>query len=209
MSEHDCKGIDCIKCYELKDDEEYHLRCPDCYGPLQILFPEGWFCTGAELTLTDDGKPNEILITEVEEWDSHGNKSSGVITCVKGCLDEFTGIDRMSDARWGQGSIFDENYLCTTQSSYRQPQEKVSLIGVRNKPQSEPTGKEGLRELFLRGVQGLIGLDGFLHVLEVASAINEGATNTAILTGIHACIFFAAAYFIGHDHTHHRKEANE
>jgi len=41
-------------------------------------------------------------------------------------------------------------------------------------------------------------------VLEVISAIEEGATRTAILTSIHACIFFLGVYFIGHDHSHHK-----
>ena len=62
---------------------------------------------------------------------------------------------------------------------------------------------EKLRTGVLRSVQFLLGLDGVLHIAEVISAIQEGATRTAILTGIHACIFFAGVYFIGHDQKHH------
>ena len=63
---------------------------------------------------------------------------------------------------------------------------------------------EKLRTGVLRSVQFLLGLDGVLHVAEVISAIQEGATRTAILTSIHACIFFAGVYFIGHDQKHHQ-----
>ena len=61
-----------------------------------------------------------------------------------------------------------------------------------------------IREFLVRSAQLILGLDGVLHVLEVISAIEEGATRTAILTSIHACIFFLGVYFIGHDHSHHK-----
>ena len=61
-----------------------------------------------------------------------------------------------------------------------------------------------LREGMVRSIQFFLGLDGILHVAEVISALNEGAAMTATLTGIHACIFFAGVYFVGHDHSHHR-----
>lgn len=63
---------------------------------------------------------------------------------------------------------------------------------------------EKVRTGVLRSVQFLLGLDGVLHVAEVISAIQEDATRTAILTSIHACIFFAGVYFIGHDQKHHQ-----
>ena len=63
---------------------------------------------------------------------------------------------------------------------------------------------EKFRTGILRSVQFLLGLDGVLHIAEVISAIQEGATRTAILTGIHACIFFVGVYFIGHDQRHHQ-----
>ena len=62
-----------------------------------------------------------------------------------------------------------------------------------------------IRELLVRFSQFVLGFDGVLHVLEVVSAIEEGATRTALLTGIHACVFFIGVYFIGHDHTHHKE----
>lgn len=64
------------------------------------------------------------------------------------------------------------------------------------------------REGIVRSVQFFLGLDGVLHIAEVISAVNEGATTTAILTGLHACIFFMGVYFVGHDHTHHKDEAS-
>ena len=63
-----------------------------------------------------------------------------------------------------------------------------------------------IREFLVRSAQLILGLDGVLHVLEVISAIEEGATRTAILTSIHACIFFLGVYFIGHDHSHHKED---
>ena len=62
-----------------------------------------------------------------------------------------------------------------------------------------------IRELLVRSSQFVLGFDAVLHVLEVVSAIEEGATRTAILTGLHACVFFIGVYFIGHDHTHHKE----
>jgi len=62
------------------------------------------------------------------------------------------------------------------------------------------------RGYLTRAVQFFLGMDGFLHVLEVVSAVNEGAKITAILTSIHASIFFAGVYFVGHDHVHHNEE---
>jgi len=63
-----------------------------------------------------------------------------------------------------------------------------------------------IRGFLVRSAQFILGLDGVLHVLEVISAIEEGATRTAILTSIHACIFFLGVYFIGHDHSHHKED---
>ena len=68
------------------------------------------------------------------------------------------------------------------------------------------TIRGSIREFLVRSSQFVLGLDGILHVLEVISAIEEGATRTAILTSIHACIFFIGVYFIGHDHTHHQED---
>ena len=62
-----------------------------------------------------------------------------------------------------------------------------------------------IRELLVRSSQFVLGFDGVLHVLEVVSAIDEEATRTAILTGLHACVFFIGVYFIGHDQTHHKE----
>ncbi len=62
-----------------------------------------------------------------------------------------------------------------------------------------------IRELLVRSAQFVLGFDGVLHVIEVISAIEEGATRTAILTSFHACIFFLGVYFIGHDHSHHKE----
>ena len=68
------------------------------------------------------------------------------------------------------------------------------------------TIRGSIREFLVRSSQFVLGLDGILHVLEVISAIEEGATRTAILTSGHACIFFIGVYFIGHDHTHHQED---
>ena len=68
------------------------------------------------------------------------------------------------------------------------------------------TIRGSIREFLVRSSQFVLGLDGILHVLEVISAIEEGATRTAILTSVHACIFFIGVYFLGHDHTHHQED---
>lgn len=64
------------------------------------------------------------------------------------------------------------------------------------------------REIIVRVVQFFLALDGILHLLEVASAYYEKAWTTFALTTFHACIFFFAAYFVGHDNTHHRGEGH-
>jgi len=65
------------------------------------------------------------------------------------------------------------------------------------------------QSLVIRFVQFFLSFDGVLHILEVISAIEEGATRTAILTGFHAIIFFIAVFFIGHEHKHNRPQINE
>ena len=55
-----------------------------------------------------------------------------------------------------------------------------------------------------RLAQGVLGLDGFLHLAEVSSAYVEGAYFTLALTTLHSGVFFLGAYFVGHDLTHHR-----
>ena len=63
-----------------------------------------------------------------------------------------------------------------------------------------------IREYGLRATQFVLGIDGILHLVEVASAIYEEAWATATLTGIHALFFFIGVYLIGHDHSHHTGE---
>lgn len=63
-----------------------------------------------------------------------------------------------------------------------------------------------VRGFMARAVQFFLGLDGVLHVLEVISAYREQAWLTFGLTSFHACVFFLAAYFVGHDHSHHAKQ---
>ena len=65
------------------------------------------------------------------------------------------------------------------------------------------------QNLVMRFVQFFLSFDGVLHILEVISAIEEGATRTAILTGFHAIIFFIAVFFIGHEHKHNRPQIHE
>ena len=65
--------------------------------------------------------------------------------------------------------------------------------------------KTGVRPYLTRFIQFFLGLDGILHGLEVISAYYEEAWTTFALTTFHACIFFFAAYFVGHDHSHHVK----
>lgn len=69
--------------------------------------------------------------------------------------------------------------------------------------------KTGVRPYLTRFVQFFLGLDGFLHGLEVVSAYYEKAWTTFALTTFHACIFFFAAYFVGHDHSHHVKPKDD
>jgi len=64
------------------------------------------------------------------------------------------------------------------------------------------------REYGLRVTQFVLGMDGILHLAEVASAVYEEAWATATLTGIHALFFFIGVYLIGHDHSHHQDEAH-
>jgi len=63
-----------------------------------------------------------------------------------------------------------------------------------------------IRELLVRSSQLVLGFDGVLHVIEVVSAIEEGATRTAILTGLHACVVSVAVYIYGHAHTHPQQD---
>lgn len=71
---------------------------------------------------------------------------------------------------------------------------------------------EGLTEArgwLARIIQFFLAFDGILHLLEVASAYYEEAWTTLVLTTFHALMFFIAAYFVGHDHSHHKAEAGE
>ena len=79
---------------------------------------------------------------------------------------------------------------------------------VRVAPEMKKMGgcHVSFREIVVRGTQFFLGLDGFLHVAEVISAVSEEAWFTATLTGFHACVFFIGVYFIGHDHTHHKED---
>ena len=67
----------------------------------------------------------------------------------------------------------------------------------------------GFRGTMTRFVQGFLALDGVLHLAEVISAYLEEAWTTLALTSIHATIFFIAAYFVGHDHSHHHTSEPE
>lgn len=60
-----------------------------------------------------------------------------------------------------------------------------------------------IREVLTRATQFFLGLDGVLHLVEVVSAYREQAWITFMLTSFHTLIFFAAVYFVGHDHSHH------
>ncbi len=62
-----------------------------------------------------------------------------------------------------------------------------------------------VREVLTRATQFFLGLDGVLHLAEVVSAYREEAWITFGLTSFHTLIFFAAVYFVGHDHSHHRQ----
>jgi len=66
-----------------------------------------------------------------------------------------------------------------------------------------------IREYGLRATQFVLGIDGVLHLTEVAAAIYEEAWLTATLTTIHALFFFIGVYLIGHDHSHHRSHHDE
>ena len=65
------------------------------------------------------------------------------------------------------------------------------------------------RTYLTRFVQFFLSLDGLLHGLEVISAYTEEAWTTFALTTFHACIFFFAAYFVGHSHAHHGCSVDE
>lgn len=66
--------------------------------------------------------------------------------------------------------------------------------------------KKGIRGWIASFVVFFLALDGILHGLEVVSAFYEEAWLTFLLTLFHATIFLLAAYFVGHDHTHHKQE---
>ena len=70
-------------------------------------------------------------------------------------------------------------------------------------------GKIKLRTFITRFTQIALGLDGVLHLAEVASAYYEEAWTTLALTSFHSAIFFLAVYFVGHDHTHHLRHDEE
>jgi len=65
------------------------------------------------------------------------------------------------------------------------------------------TEKKGIRGYITHFVMFFLALDGILHLVEVVSAFYEEAWLTFALTSFHAIIFLLAAYFVGHDHTHH------
>jgi hypothetical protein len=65
-----------------------------------------------------------------------------------------------------------------------------------------------IREGITRLTQGILGLDGVLHLAEVVSAYREQAWVTFGLTSIHTLIFFTAVYLVGHDHSHHVHKEN-
>lgn len=66
--------------------------------------------------------------------------------------------------------------------------------------------KKGFRGYITSFVVFFLALDGILHGLEVISAFYEEAWLTLALTLFHTTIFLLAAYFVGHDHTHHSHE---
>lgn len=82
-------------------------------------------------------------------------------------------------------------------------------MGVNIKTEGVYVLLNKLREYGLRATQFVLGLDGLLHLVEVASAIYEEAWTTATLTSIHAVFFFMGVYLIGHDHSHHRTHEEE
>jgi len=66
-----------------------------------------------------------------------------------------------------------------------------------------------IRDWLTRAVVFFLAFDGILHVVEVISAYREEAWVTFGLTLFHTIIFFLAAYFVGHDHTHHRRSPED
>ena len=65
------------------------------------------------------------------------------------------------------------------------------------------------RGLLIRLIQFFLGLDGLFHVAELVAAIYEGAQITATIAAFQAVVFFLGVYFVGHDHSHHRKTLEE
>jgi hypothetical protein len=65
--------------------------------------------------------------------------------------------------------------------------------------------KKGIRGYITSFVVFFLAFDGMLHGLEVVSAFYEEAWLTLALTVFHTTIFLLAAYFVGHDHLHHRQ----
>ena len=65
------------------------------------------------------------------------------------------------------------------------------------------------RGLLIRLIQFFLGLDGIFHVAELVSALYEGAQITATIAAFQAIVFFLGVYFVGHDHSHHRKPLDE
>lgn len=63
-----------------------------------------------------------------------------------------------------------------------------------------------MREGLVRLIQFGLGLDGLLHLGSFGMAIYEEAFGTAIITGLQSALFFTALYFVGHDHTHHKRD---
>ena len=62
-----------------------------------------------------------------------------------------------------------------------------------------------VRGWLARAVVFFLTFDGLLHLLEVFSAYHEEAWVTFGITLFHTVIFLLAAYFVGHDHSHHRE----
>lgn len=66
--------------------------------------------------------------------------------------------------------------------------------------------KKGIRGYITSFVVFFLAFDSILHGLEVVSAFYEKAWITFALTFFHAMVFLTAAYFVGHDHLHHKQE---
>ena len=64
-------------------------------------------------------------------------------------------------------------------------------------------GRRKIPEWLENTLTWLLGIDGFLHLIEMGTALYEEAYITASILGFSAIIMFLSCWVLGERHTHH------